>query len=131
MTRFGPRVQMLLIDVDIDSPHFCGGIGRALYAQRKVYRDRIYRLCRMAGVVVYRISRETSANGGDHWILQVDPLSPLEAVAIQSILGDDPNRSALNLGRVRGGGELNTVSKDWNVLFDKKVKLGVKNAKKD
>jgi hypothetical protein len=44
--------------------------------------------------------------------------TPAETVAVQAILGSDPNREAYNLGRVLSGNK----NAGWNILFKKKIK---------
>lgn len=79
-----------------------------------------HRLAR-AGFRRKRISRKRSPGGlGWHVTLEVDPspASPLIVVALQAILGSDPQREACNLVRAIQYDNVTPFWRDrWNVLY--------------
>jgi hypothetical protein len=68
--------------------------------------------------IVYRETKR-----GFHVIIRIlEKLEPVELVAVQAILGDDPMRAALNLMRARQSEIMDDYWRTrWNILYDHKV----------
>lgn len=74
-----------------------------------------------------RLICDTRTRRGWHRTIQLSQrLTSAELVALQSCLGSDPRREALNLMRVlsqRKDGATNFARARWNLLFERKLKL--------
>ena len=81
----------------------------------------IMRRLRRAGYTPVWLS-ETRSPSGRGWHLVIDvrprPTHPSQVVALQAILGSDPDREACNLARANVLGTMSGYARDrWNVLY--------------
>lgn len=105
MTKNFNPARVLMLDEDLGA--------------KVITRKSIRAVANIVGIGIEKIQEQRSSGGGRHWIVTVDrDLTALEAVAIQTCMGDDLKRSTLNLGRVIGG---NADGKDWNLLYERKI----------
>jgi hypothetical protein len=67
-----------------------------------------------------RVERSSGGNGFHIIARTVEPLSPVEQVAVQAIAGSDPRRERFNLMRARSI-ECIQGRNDWQFLFQEKL----------
>lgn len=89
-----------------------------------MHRPTLYELQRMLGRAGYSISwmmeKCSKSRTGFHIVLAVvpRPRTAMEVVALQAILGSDPNREACNALRARQWSKLTKYWRDrWNILY--------------
>lgn len=89
-----------------------------------MHRPTVYELQRLLGragyVIDWLMEKRSKSGAGYHIVLSVDPRprTAAEVVALQAILGSDPNREACNLLRSRRWSKLPRFWRDrWNVLY--------------
>lgn len=75
--------------------------------------------------LTYLAMRINATKRGFHYVfLLPGSITPLERVAIEAILGDDPMRAAMNFARARNHASMNKFWRQrWNILYDWKVKI--------
>lgn len=80
----------------------------------------IYTCFRLIGIVIPNWVRYDRTKRGWHVVIRLSKtLTPIEIVALQSVLGSDSRRESLNLMRVLHGGG---YDKRWNILYERKLK---------
>jgi hypothetical protein len=84
--------------------------------------DRIMGIGRMIAAKPRAVEISKSRHGW-HMVIAWDrDFEPAETIALQLLLGSDPNREALNLARVLTGIDSPIKARGWNLLFKCKVK---------
>lgn len=81
---------------------------------------RFWVFARVLNLHPYLIEYRRTRRGWHVAIAWDQTLSDIETVCAQSILGSDHGREMFNLARVRGG--LTADNKNWNILFERKIK---------
>lgn len=75
----------------------------------------------MNGVISVDWIEDHRTARGWHRVIRVrNPLTPLETVTLQAILGSDPRRETYNFVRVRSMGRKSHTAR-WNILFERKL----------
>jgi hypothetical protein len=88
--------------------------------RKRVPWSRILRRLSRAGYTFVRSRQRQSRSGGWHVWIWVRPLprTPMEVIALQVILGSDPEREAMNLVRARKLWRTPAFARTWwNVLY--------------
>jgi len=69
--------------------------------------------------------RVTRTRRGWHYVFLLrEAISPIERVAIEAILGDDPMRAAMNLARARNALQMDRFwSQRFDILYDWKMEV--------
>ena len=98
---------MSLVKVDLDTP-------RVKLKLAQFWR-RLETFESITDIEVDRVDTETSSGGGVHvWVMFKYAFTPLEILAVQSLLGSDYVREMHNFKRVLAG------QVNWNILFEGK-----------
>lgn len=90
------------------------------------HTPNIFSLCRVLGITVENACYHRTRRGW-HIALSIrEALCPVERVAVEAILGDDPQRAALNFMRAMQIGKMNGRDSEfwnqrWNILYAKKL----------
>lgn len=77
--------------------------------------------CRLELVAVHDTARGFHAIVNANWS-DAKPITPLETVCLQLLLGSDPKRETFNFLRARNLGDAPAFWRDrWNVLYSEKI----------
>lgn len=83
--------------------------------------DRVMGIGRMIGAKPVAMELARTRRGWHMAIIWDRDFQPAQLVALQLLLGSDPNREALNLARVLCGIDTEAKERGWNILFETKV----------
>jgi hypothetical protein len=98
------------------------GITMCDYDRRVVNPEqRVFRVARLIRRAVEWMEFRKTARGWHLTIKWAGCFSPMETVAIQTILGSDPYREAFNFARVQFGVNVR-IRERWNLLFKEKIR---------
>lgn len=92
---------------------------------RIITRSMIRAVLQVLGIQLESIRWKRSTNGGKHWFVELsEPVNdPVLAVAIQACMGSDLKRETLNLARARRYRDAGSIPCEFNLFYDRKVKV--------